>query len=192
MARRRYRRNISSRETTITLIITVTLIVALGFSSLSQVLLESVIVLLLCIAVLAAIFYYYVIRRKQIAYQEGLRQLEIDDVDNMSGVEFEKYIADLFRRQGYMFEITAASGDMGVDLVVVKAGVRTAVQTKRYSRPVNQAAVREAIAGMKQYKCTKSMVVTNSTFTKLAKQLAQVNECELVDRERLVGMIAHH
>lgn len=192
MTRRKYRRNISSKETTITLIITVVVVMALGFSSLPQALLVDGTVLLLCVVVLAAMFYYFVIRRKQIAYQEGLRQLKIDDVDSMSGVEFEKYVADLFRRQGYMFEITAASGDMGVDLVVVKGGIRTAIQTKRYSRPVNQAAVREAIAGMKQYKCTKSMVVTNSTFTKLAKQLALVNECELVDRVRLVGMIASY
>lgn len=137
----------------------------------------------------AAIYYYFIYRKLQ-TYHAGLRQLQIDDIDSMTGVEFEKYVADLFRRHGYLFETTALSGDLGVDLIVVKDGIRTAVQIKRYSKPVNQAAIREAVAGMQHYKCTQAMVVTNSRFTKLAVTLAASNHCELIDRTRLINMIA--
>ena len=123
-------------------------------------------------------------------YRKGLRQLRLDDVDTMSGMKFEEYVAELFRQQGYKIQTTALSGDYGIDLITIKDGIRTAIQIKRYSKRVNQTAVREAVAGMKHYKCSQSMVVTNSDFTKFAVDLAKTNECILVDREGLIEMIA--
>lgn len=189
MARKRYGKKAQQRELNTMLVGLGVIAILAGLGSVSQSTLFAVTVVIVCLIVLGAAVYYYFVYRRQLAYQAGLRQLRIDDVDNMSGVEFEKYIADLFRHQGYMFETTALSGDLGVDLIIVKDGVRTAVQAKRYSKPVNQAAIREAVAGMKYYKCTQAMVITNSHFTKLATQLAQSNSCELIDRDKLVEMI---
>jgi len=190
MAQRRYSKRTQQRELNITLVVLAVIIVGAGLGSISQSTLLLVTVLIICVATLGAAAYYYFVYRHTLTYQAGLRQLQIADVDNMSGVEFEKYVADLFRRQGYMFETTALSGDLGVDLIIIKDGVRTAVQTKRYSKPVNQAAIREAVAGMKHYKCTQAMVVTNNRFTRLAVQLARDNNCELVDRDKLIELIA--
>lgn len=189
MARRRYGKKAQQRELNIILVglAVIALFAWLGSAPQSTLLLLTIVIIFL--VVLGAGVYYYFVYRRTLAYQAGLRQLQIDDVDNMSGVEFEKYVADLFRRQGYMFETTALSGDLGVDLIIIKDGVRTAVQTKRYSKPVNQAAIREAVAGMQYYKCTQAMVVTNNYFTKLAIQLAKSNSCELVDRDKLVEII---
>lgn len=145
---------------------------------------------LLIIITLLSISFYYFSYRKQMIYREGLRQLRLDEVDAMSGVKFEEYVAELFRQQGYKIQTTALSGDYGIDLITIKDGIRTAIQIKRYSRRVNQTAVREAVAGMKRYKCSQSMVVTNSDFTKFAVDLAKTNECILVDREKLIEMIA--
>lgn len=190
MARGRYSKRAQQRELAVTLGVLAALAILAGIGSASQPVVFSLIVLITCMVVLGAAWYYYFVYRRTLAYQAGLRQLQIDDVDNMSGVEFEKYVADLFRRQGYTFETTALSGDLGVDLIIIKDGVRTAVQTKRYSKPVNQAAIREAVAGMKHYKCTQAMVVTNNYFTKLATQLAKDNNCELIDRDKLVQTIS--
>jgi restriction system protein len=50
----------------------------------------------------------------------------------------------------------------------------------------------EAVAGMKYYNANKCMVITNSTFTKSAQELAKVNNVELWDRqilkEKLTGI----
>lgn len=143
-----------------------------------------------CVSVVGAAVYYYFGYQRIMRQNAGMRQMEIDDVDSMSGVEFERYVAELFRHEGYVIETTAASGDLGVDLVIARSRERTAVQIKRYSKPVNQAAIREAVAGMKHYRCQRAMVVTNSRFTKLARQLAQVNDCELMDREALQQRVA--
>lgn len=190
MARRRYSKKSQQRELNITLITLAVVGTIITLGSTPQSVLFQMTVLIVCLITLGAVAYYYLVYRQQRAYQAGLRQLQIDDVDNMSGVEFEKYVADLFRRQGYMFETTKITGDLGVDLIIIKDGVRTAVQTKRYSKHVNQAAIREAVAGMQHYKCTQSMVVTNNYFTKLASQLAQENDCEIIDRYKLVQIIS--
>jgi len=119
------------------------------------------------------------------------RALAISKVDTLTGIEFENYIAAIFRHQGYKVQDTPKSGDFGVDLIITKDGQKTAVQVKRYNKSVNQAAVREVVAGnaMSYYRAEKTMVVTNSYFTKSVYQLAAAHHCELVDRDVLAVWI---
>lgn len=119
--------------------------------------------------------------------RKALRALQIAHIDAMTGEEFEEYVAELLRFQGYKTRMTPRSGDYGVDIVASKDGVKTAVQIKRYSNKLDQKPIREAVTGMavRQYGCTKAMVVTSSTFTKAAEFLAKESNCELVDREKL-------
>jgi restriction system protein len=131
-------------------------------------------------------FYLWLMYRQRMR-QKALRALQITHVDTMRGEEFEEYVAALLRFQGYKTRMTPRSGDYGVDIVASKDGVKTAIQIKRYSKKLDQKPVREAVTGMavRQYGCTKAMVVTNSTFTKAAEFLANESGCELVDREKL-------
>jgi len=131
-------------------------------------------------------FYLWQAHRQRLR-QKAFRALQISQVDTMSGESFEEYVAELLRFQGYKTRMTPRSGDYGVDVVAFKDGVKTAVQIKRYSGKLDQKPVREAVTGMavRQYGCTKAMVVTNSTFTKAAEFLAYESNCELIDREKL-------
>lgn len=124
---------------------------------------------------------------KQHMRRKALRALQITHIDTMTGEEFEEYVAELLRCQGYKTRMTPRSGDYGVDIIASKDGIKTAVQIKRYSKKLDQKPIREAVTGMavRQYGCTKAMVVTNSTFTKAAEFLAKESGCELVDREKL-------
>jgi HJR/Mrr/RecB family endonuclease len=47
----------------------------------------------------------------------------------------------------------------------------------------------EAFAGMKYYKANRCMVITNSTFSKSAIELAQTNNVILWDRQVLIEKI---
>jgi len=99
-------------------------------------------------------------------------------VDAMGGHEFERYLAKVFRGLGYSVEtVGLGGGDFGADLIVTKRGVSTAVQAKNYDRKnrVGNDAVQQAIAGATYYNCREAMVVTNSTFTKAAKE--QASKC---------------
>lgn len=139
------------------------------------------------IALLLGGIFYAILVYKQQMRRKVLRALRISQIDTMKGEEFEEYVAELLRFQGYKTRMTPRSGDYGVDIVASRDGIKTAVQIKRYGKKLDQKPVREAVTGMavRQYGCTKAMVVTNSTFTKAATFLASESKCELVDREKL-------
>lgn len=118
--------------------------------------------------------------------QRRLTASGIAEIDGMDGRTFEKYLENLFNRLGYRVERTRYVGDYGADLVTRKDGVRTVIQAKRYKSKVGIKAVQEAVASKGYYDCTVAMVVTNSTYTKQAVELARVNGVVLWDRERLV------
>ncbi|NNU78151.1 restriction endonuclease [Clostridium estertheticum] len=103
----------------------------------------------------------------------------------MTGIEFEIFIEKLFQCLGYTTVITKASGDQGVDLIIVKNNYKIGVQAKCYSNKVSNSAIQEVVAGRKYYKCDKVMVVTNNFFTKSAVELAKVNDVTLWNRETL-------
>ena len=53
---------------------------------------------------------------KAIEKKKRMRAIQIDNIDLMSGVEFERYLQALLTSQGYAVTLTKASGDLGVDL----------------------------------------------------------------------------
>ena len=113
-------------------------------------------------------------------------------IDAMSGTEFEEYLGHAFRKKGYRVEFTPKSYDYGADLIIEKHRIRTAVQVKRYSHNVGNAAIQEVLGARGYYKTNQCMVVTNSYFTKSAVRLANVNNVELWDRDRLADAIKKH
>ena len=112
---------------------------------------------------------------------------EISDKDFMpviisSGVEFEQFLCDKINAQdGMHCEMTKASGDQGVDLIAYVADKKIAIQCKLYSEPVGNSAVQEVLAGRILYKCDIGCVVTNSSYTSSAKELAAGTGILLLD-----------
>ena len=108
-----------------------------------------------------------------------------ETVDYMSGVEFENFIGNVFAKKGYPVQLTPASGDQGVDLLLTVDEHRVAVQLKRYTGPVGNAAVQAAFTGMFHYKAKEAWVITTGSFTPGAKQLAKSAGVRLIDRNEL-------
>ncbi len=113
------------------------------------------------------------------------RKYTLDQIDQMDGARFEKFLGELFARMGYSARVTGKAGDQGCDLLVEKGSEKTVVQAKRYSHPLSNDAVQEAVAAKALYGATAAMVVTNATFTESAKELAQANQVTLWDRDYL-------
>lgn len=105
--------------------------------------------------------------------------------EDMSGLEFEDYVAHIARSCGLPVIMTPLTGDWGVDIIVGTRPNRLAVQCKRQSRPVGAGAVQEVVAGAPMQDCTATMVVTNNEFTAAARKLAEHHGCELVGRNEL-------
>jgi restriction system protein len=108
-----------------------------------------------------------------------------DEAAEMSGTEFEDYVARIARSCGLPVIMTAVTGDWGVDVIVGKRPNRLAIQCKRQSRPVGASAIQEVVAGAPMQDCSKTMVVTNHEFTPAARKLAELHGCELVGRSEL-------
>ena len=112
--------------------------------------------------------------------------ITIDDIDLMSGTDFEEYIKTLFEKMKYKCKLTKASGDQGVDIIAEKDNMKIAIQAKCYSGKVGNHAIMEAVAGMKYYNANRCMVITNSYFTKTAIELAKANKVVLWNRDALI------
>ena len=110
----------------------------------------------------------------------------IQSIDSMTGIEFEEYLKAHFGKKGYKVESTPASNDYGADLILIKGGIKTVVQVKRYRGKIGNSAIQEVVGAVGYYKADRCMVVTNSFFTSNGKKLAIANNVELWDRHKLI------
>jgi restriction system protein len=100
----------------------------------------------------------------------------------MSGPEFERYMAEVYRALGYNVEMRGGSGDQGVDLLLRKGREFVAVQCKNHQRPVNNTAIQEVYTGQRYYGANQAWVVAPAGFTKGARPLARRTGVRLFDR----------
>ena len=110
---------------------------------------------------------------------------------HLTGETWEGYLEQIFLKHGYKVERTKVTGDQGVDLIVSHGRIRLAVQAKGYAGSVGNKAVQEVVAGRIYYQCTHSAVITNSSFTKSAQELAEKTDCILIDGSG-VGRLHSH
>ncbi|MGE5472678.1 MAG: restriction endonuclease [Ignavibacteriales bacterium] len=114
----------------------------------------------------------------------------IDEIDNMRGEVFEDYLLEHFKNLGYSGHLTPKTDDYGADLVLKKAGRKVVVQAKRWKMNVGVDAIQQVIGAIKYYDANKGMVVTNSSFTENAYDLANSNGIELWDRKKLIEIMS--
>ncbi|WP_248465007.1 restriction endonuclease [Pectobacterium versatile] len=106
-------------------------------------------------------------------------------VDAMDGFQFEDFLVEIFRTMGYDVKETKRSQDQGADLFVIRFGKNMVIQAKNYSGSVGNSAVQQVLSAKTFYNCDEAMVVTNSYFTKSAKELADSAGVRLIDRDEL-------
>jgi restriction system protein len=135
--------------------------------------------------VLLSIYIGFIVLTK-LLFQEKMRRSGILEIDKMTGNQFEKYLGELFKFQGYKTKVTPASGDYGADLVIERNRKRIVVQAKRYKNNVGIKAVQEIYSSRKHYNASEAWVVTNSNYTTAAKKLASSNDVRLIGREHLI------
>lgn len=104
------------------------------------------------------------------------------DFSAMKGVDFEGHLMGLLKENGFTdVRGTPVTGDQGADLIAVRDGKKIIIQAKRYEGSVGNKAVQEVACAVSYYGGDEGWVVTNSTFTKGAKELAQKTGVRLID-----------
>ena len=131
-------------------------------------------------------------QREQDAWQRRFETTRAAELHKLSGVEFEEFLAGLFRTQGYAAELTPTSGDYGADLILSKDGQRIAVQAKRYAGSVGVQAVQEALSGQAYYQCHTAWVISTGTFTANALELAEKSGVKMLGRSDIGKLMAQY
>lgn len=92
----------------------------------------------------------------------------------MDGHQYEYQCAKILKNKGFSkVQVTKGSGDQGIDVIAYSGGKKYGIQCKYYTSPVGNHAVQEAFSGAKYYDCDVAVVMTNTTFTPAAKELAK-------------------
>ncbi len=118
--------------------------------------------------------------------------ISIFDADRLDGTKFQDFVAEILKVNGYTdVRVIGRSGDQGGDILATLDNSNFVIQTKRYSidRRVSNNAVQEVLGAIGYYSYDKGMVITNSIFTRSAKDLAQINNIILCDRRTLTEYI---
>ncbi len=107
------------------------------------------------------------------------------NISQMTWIEFERFLANIFKSSGYVIDMTPESWDQWADIIAEKNGRKIIIQAKRYTSSVWNGAVQEVIWAIRYYEWNEWWVITNSTFTNSARELARVNHITLIDGDSL-------
>ncbi len=113
----------------------------------------------------------------------------ISEIRSLTWRQFESFVGEHFRQQGYSVVETPEGPDNGVDLVLRKAGEKTYVQCKQWkTNQVGVEKVRELLGSMAAGGAQHGIFVTSGTYTKPAKKLAFECGIELIDGNKLARL----
>jgi len=119
------------------------------------------------------------------------RYMDINDLELVSGHQFEHILAEILRRVEGDATVTEGSGDQGVDVVWFREDETMGIQAKAYDRanPVGNSAVQEIYTGTEvrqsEYSIDTPAVVTTSRYTQGAEEAAEESEVILFNRSDL-------
>ena len=132
---------------------------------------------------------YRKIKYSKIHKVDSVDILNISQVDNLSGTDFECLLKEIFEKQGYQVDFTKKSHDYGADLILKKNNKLSLVQAKCYSKNIGIKAIQEIISSKKHYSAEELFVATNRYFSKDAIILASEYDVRLIDRDVLTRLI---
>lgn len=120
-----------------------------------------------------------------------------EEVYRFSPREFEEFVAELFRRNGFEVELTPETRDGGYDIIATRniSGLpfMLLIECKKYAKgnPVGVNLVRSLMGVQGDCKANKAVLVTTSRFTKQAREFAnrQQHLISLMDINDLMRMI---
>lgn len=133
--------------------------------------------------------YHFELANEEEVFDEDPNFSGLFDIDNMDGSQFEIWCSKILRANGFQdVSLTGGSGDQGVDILATKDNIKYAIQCKCYSSPLGNTPIQEVESGRVFYGCHVGAVMTNQTFTKGARQLAEKTNTILWDRKTIEEM----
>lgn len=114
--------------------------------------------------------------------------------------DFEQLVRQLFEwefgKNGVEVNVTRASRDRGVDAIMFDPdplrGGKYVLQAKRYTRPVDVAAVRDLYGTVINEGANRGILVTTSTYGPDSYDFAKDKPISLIDGPNLIAMLKRH
>lgn len=136
------------------------------------------------------------VRQQENAVRESLRGL----LHDMNPFAFEHLIKRLLEELGYQnVEVTAGSGDGGVDVVAdIELGitsVREVVQVKRHRSPIQRKDLDALRGSLYRFNAVRGTIVTSSRFAKGTQDAAFASGAApitLIDGDKLIDLLIEH
>ncbi|MGD6803933.1 restriction endonuclease [Rossellomorea aquimaris] len=149
-----------------------------------------ILILMIFLIPVSRLFRYLVSLLKQIPLN-NMNKYWVEDIDTLTGIQFEQVLAQLYRSRGYTALKTNPTADYGADLILKRNNDKIAVQAKCYGedKKVGVGAINEVLGGAGYHNCNKKVVVTNRYFTENAIISATRNNVLLVNRDGLIQML---
>lgn len=101
----------------------------------------------------------------------------------MNPRQFEEFVCEHFRQQGYKAELTTYSNDYGIDGFAIKGKQKIAIQSKMYghtTRKINRQTVMELHGAKDFFDCTKAIIATDGIFMQDALVVAEKLKIEIL------------
>jgi restriction system protein len=115
---------------------------------------------------------------------------------DLTFLEFESLITNLFQKMGLETRLTQASRDGGVDCVAYDPrpifGGKVVIQAKRYKHTVGVSAVRDLFGTVQNEGASKGILVTTSGYGKASYEFAEGKPLELLGGSNLLYLLKEH
>jgi len=117
-------------------------------------------------------------------------------IREMDAYQFENLVADILKKYDWDVSVTPSSVDRGVDIIAAKLypfEQKVLIQTKRYAERnrVGGPEVRKYASLRQQEEGDIVVLVTSSSFTQQANEIANQLNVKLVDGDQLFDMISN-
>jgi hypothetical protein len=124
------------------------------------------------------------------------QRLAYIDLNHMNGHQFEDLIEQLVKKMGFVVEERKLTADGGIDLLAhsfepVFEG-KYIIQCKRYVNKISESPIRDLYGVVHSRNANKGILITNSTFTKAARDFANGKQLELIDGVKLSKLLSRY
>ena len=123
-------------------------------------------------------------------FKRNLKATSLQTLLQMTPYEFETFMAQYFRSEGFAVQQTKRTNDGGKDLILHKNGQLYYVEVKRYSRSnrIQRPLIQKLVGACYPAKA-KGIFVTTSYFSKGAIDEARRSNVQLIDGQRLMKLL---
>ena len=131
-------------------------------------------------------------RRKEERRRAHERLRSVEDLNRLTGAEFEDLIGSLFVEDGYAVDHCGASGDEGIDLVLRLGNSKDVVQCKRWKADIGSPVVRDFYGALMHAGARHGFIITTASFTVSARSFAVGKPITLLDGFDIIRWLEGH